>query len=79
MMRLYDCIVARGSQADRRRRGRRIERDAYRAHLGGRPRCLHDFGGEREIERVIGPSRGRGQERWEPDRRLTLARPRPGI
>lgn len=55
------------------------ERDAYRGHLTGCQRCLHDLGGEREIERVIGAvTRARNEERWEPDLRSQLARrPRP--
>ena len=54
-----------------------IERDAYRAHVAGCARCLHELGGEREIERVMGTvARAREDERWEPDRRGTLARPR---
>jgi hypothetical protein len=49
------------------------ERDAYRSHVSGCARCLHDLGGEREIERVMGTiARARDDERWEPDRRVTL-------
>jgi hypothetical protein len=47
---------------------------AYRAHLAGCSRCLHVLGGERDIERVMNTvARARDDERWEPERRTTLA------
>jgi TonB C terminal len=53
------------------------ERDAYRAHLAGCAKCLREFGGEREIERVMtAVGQARDAECWEPDLRSTLARRR---
>jgi hypothetical protein len=50
------------------------ERDAYRAHLAECARCLHELGGEREIERVMtAVGQARDDECWEPDLRSTLA------
>ncbi len=79
MTRQDDCMVAeRLAGAIAIGEAGETERDAYRAHVAGCARCLHDLGGEREIERVIGiVARARDDERWEPDRRLILARPRP--
>jgi TonB family protein len=49
------------------------ERDAYRRHLAGCEPCLHAYGGEREIERVMETvSRARDAESWEPDLRAAL-------
>lgn len=51
------------------------ERDAYRGHIALCGSCLDDFGGEREIERVMGAvAQARAAERWEPDLRVALAR-----
>jgi hypothetical protein len=51
------------------------ERDVYRAHLAGCPRCVRELGGEREIERVMNAvGQAREAECWEPDLRSTLAR-----
>ncbi|MBV9720228.1 MAG: hypothetical protein JOZ77_13015 [Candidatus Eremiobacteraeota bacterium] len=53
------------------------ERDAYRKHVARCPRCLSDFGGEREIERIMNSvALSRDQERWEPDLRANILRPR---
>jgi hypothetical protein len=53
------------------------ERDAYRAHIAACERCVRDFGGEREIERVmaIAPL-ARDAERWTPDLRAARVRRR---
>ncbi|HXO16892.1 MAG TPA: hypothetical protein VN909_01855 [Candidatus Dormibacteraeota bacterium] len=51
------------------------ERDSYRAHVAGCERCLQEFGGEREMERVMSAvRRARDDERWEPDIRKALVR-----
>ncbi len=51
------------------------ERKAYRAHLSRCQKCLREFGGEREIERVMSVlTRARDEERWEPALRLTPGR-----
>ncbi len=51
------------------------ERDSYRAHVAGCERCLQEFGGEREMERVMSAVlRARDDERWEPDIRKALVR-----
>jgi|GEM_PF-1720081 hypothetical protein len=43
-------------------------RNAYRRHLATCERCRYEFGGEREIERVMGAvARARDAESWEPD------------
>ncbi|MBV8531064.1 MAG: hypothetical protein JO104_07075 [Candidatus Eremiobacteraeota bacterium] len=53
------------------------DRDRYRAHVARCERCLHDLGGEREIERVMAIAvQARADERWEPDLRTTFARRR---
>lgn len=50
------------------------EREAYRAHLAGCAHCLHELGGEREIERVMAvATQARDEERWEPDLRRLLS------
>lgn len=54
------------------------ERDAYRVHLATCGSCLEEFGGEREIERVMALAvQARDDERWEPDVRKALARHAP--
>jgi hypothetical protein len=53
------------------------ERDAYRAHIAGCQRCLSDFGGEPEIERVMAiPAQAGEAERWTPDLRAARGRRR---
>jgi len=53
------------------------ERIAYRAHVAACERCLGELGGEREIERVMAAvAHARDDERWEPDVRKSLARPK---
>jgi hypothetical protein len=43
-------------------------RNAYRRHLATCERCRQEFGGEREIERVMAAvERARDAESWEPD------------
>ena len=78
MTRQDDCVAAeRLAGAIAIGEAGETERDAYRRHVAGCARCLHDLGGEREIERVMGTiARARDDERWEPDRRVTLAGPR---
>lgn len=54
------------------------EREAYRGHLAGCERCLHDLGGEREIERVMGTvAQARSEERWQPELRALARRSAP--
>lgn len=54
------------------------ERDAYRAHLAVCEPCLHDLGGERDIERVMATiAQARDEERWQPDLRALSRRSRP--
>jgi anti-sigma factor RsiW len=51
------------------------ERAAYCKHLAGCSQCLHDLGGEREIERVMNTvARARDDERWEPELRAAVLR-----
>jgi hypothetical protein len=51
------------------------QREAYRSHLSMCGTCLREFGGEREIERVMSlVSRAREDERWEPALRLAPRR-----
>lgn len=46
------------------------QRNAYRAHLAVCSRCCFEFGGERDIERVMAvPMQAREAERWTPDMR----------
>jgi hypothetical protein len=53
------------------------ERERYRAHLAICARCRHQFGGERQIERVMAvPAQAYETERWEPDLRSALRRRR---
>jgi TonB family protein len=53
------------------------ERDRYRAHLAVCEACLHELGGEREVERVMTvAAQAREDERWEPDLRKALVRAR---
>lgn len=50
------------------------ERAEYRAHIAACPRCLENFGGEREIERVAASiAQARDGEMWSPDLRGALA------
>ncbi len=52
------------------------DRDAYRRHLAGCPRCLVNLGGEREIERVMAVvAEARNAERWEPRLRAPAQNP----
>jgi hypothetical protein len=51
------------------------DRQIYRAHLSSCRTCLLEFGGEREIERIMSVvERAREDERWEPALRLTPGR-----
>jgi len=51
------------------------ERDAYRRHLSACERCVDAFGGEREIERVMGTvAAARDAEVWQADVTPVLAR-----
>lgn len=53
------------------------ERERYRAHLATCARCRHEFGGERQIERVMAvPAQAHETERWEPDLRSAWRQPR---
>lgn len=53
------------------------ERERYRGHLAVCARCRHEFGGERQIERVMAvPAQARETERWEPDLRSGWRQPR---
>lgn len=55
------------------------EREAYRGHLAGCTRCVRDFGGERDIERVMGTvAQARSEERWQPELRALRRRSAPG-
>jgi hypothetical protein len=54
------------------------ERDTYRSHVAVCRECLRDFGGEREIERVMGAvAHAHEQEHWEPDLRGAILRRKP--
>jgi anti-sigma factor RsiW len=54
------------------------QRDTYRAHLAGCARCVHELGGERDIERVMSTiPRARDDERWDPDLRAAGPRRAP--
>jgi TonB family protein len=53
------------------------DRDAYRRHVAGCPRCLVNLGGERDIERVMAVvAEARDAERWEPRLRAPAHNPR---
>ncbi len=55
-----------------------MQRDTYRAHLATCGSCRSDFGGERQIERVMTTvAAGRDAERWEPDLRAASMQTRP--
>jgi TonB family protein len=52
------------------------DRDAYRRHVAGCPRCLMSLGGERDIERVMTVvAEARDAERWEPQVRAAPRSP----
>jgi hypothetical protein len=54
------------------------QREAYRGHLAGCTRCVRDFGGERDIERVMGTvAQARSEERWQPALRALTPRTAP--
>ena len=74
-----DCVQAEGlAGAIAAGEASQTEREAYRWHLASCPSCLNNFGGEREIERVMAViSRAREDERWEPDLRGALRQRAP--
>jgi TonB family protein len=52
------------------------DRDAYRRHVAGCPRCLANLGGERDIERVMAVvAEARDAEQWEPRLRAPAHNP----
>lgn len=51
------------------------DRESYRSHLAVCRKCVGEFGGEREIERVMATvANARDEESWQPDLRPALAR-----